>query len=230
MKNTLFNRNAIKKVASALGELNEKVIYVGGAVVSLYINDTAADDVRPTKDVDIGIEIASLSELEELRQTLARKGFHQSHEDTVVCRFRFEDIKVDVMSTQAIGWAPANIWFKKGFGQAVRYGIEDTIIRILPLPYFLASKFSAFYDRGGNDPRASHDFEDIVYLLNYSSNISYQVLNADEEVKTFIKDAFKRILTDALLQEAIICNLYHEDQMTRFKKITSKLQHITEAI
>ena len=66
--------------------------------------------------------------------------------------------------------------------------------------------------------------------VNYSSNISYQVLNADEEVKIFIKDAFKRILTDALLQEAIICNLYHEDQMTRFKKITSKLQHITEAI
>ncbi len=76
MKNTLINRKAIKKVASALGELNEKVIYVGGAVVSLYIDDTAADDVRPTKDVDISIKIASLGELEELRQTLAQKGFH----------------------------------------------------------------------------------------------------------------------------------------------------------
>jgi hypothetical protein len=53
MKNTTINLGIIKTIATALGELNEKVIYVGGAVVSLYINDPAADDVRPTKDVDI---------------------------------------------------------------------------------------------------------------------------------------------------------------------------------
>lgn len=39
MKNTLINRAIIKRIAVALGELNEKVIYVGGATVSLYIND-----------------------------------------------------------------------------------------------------------------------------------------------------------------------------------------------
>lgn len=44
MKNTLINRSIIKKVANALGELNEQVIYVGGATVTLYIDDPAADD------------------------------------------------------------------------------------------------------------------------------------------------------------------------------------------
>jgi hypothetical protein len=60
MKNTTINLGAIKKVALALNELNEKVVYVGGAVVSLYINDVAAADVRPTKDVDISMEIVSI--------------------------------------------------------------------------------------------------------------------------------------------------------------------------
>ena len=60
MKNTLINRIATEKIAHALGELNEKVVYVGGAVVSLYIDDPSADDVRPTKDIDISLEIASV--------------------------------------------------------------------------------------------------------------------------------------------------------------------------
>ena len=64
MKNTIINRKVITKIALALGELNERVVYVGGAVVSLYANDPLADDVRPTGDLDISMEIASLSELE----------------------------------------------------------------------------------------------------------------------------------------------------------------------
>ncbi len=68
MKNTTINLGVIRRIAQGLGSLNEKVVYVGGAVVSLYINDPAADDVRPTKDVDIFLQIASLGELEDLRQ------------------------------------------------------------------------------------------------------------------------------------------------------------------
>ena len=85
LKNTHINREATKIIARALGELNERVVYVGGAVVSLYINDPAADDVRPTKDIDISLEIASIGELEKLRTLLTEKGFVQSHEDQVIC-------------------------------------------------------------------------------------------------------------------------------------------------
>ena len=60
MKNTTINLGVVKKIARALGEINDRVAYVGGAVVSLYINDPAADDIRPTKDIDISLEILSL--------------------------------------------------------------------------------------------------------------------------------------------------------------------------
>lgn len=108
LKNTLINRLATRKIAQALGGLNEQVVYVGGAVVSLYIDDPSAEDVRPTKDLDISLEIASLGALEALRASLLEKGFYQSPEDDVICRFRYEDIKVDVMGTEPVGWAPAN--------------------------------------------------------------------------------------------------------------------------
>ena len=65
MKNTLINKQAIKIIAGALGELNAQVVFVGGAVVSLYIDDTSAEDVRPTKDIDISLKIASSSALKK---------------------------------------------------------------------------------------------------------------------------------------------------------------------
>ena len=101
---------SIEKVAFALGELNKEVVFVGGAVVSLYVTDTFADEFRPTKDIDITFRIVSFAKLERLREELVSKGFKQNIFEDVICRFQFEDILVDVMSTQPIAWAPANRW------------------------------------------------------------------------------------------------------------------------
>ena len=136
----------ITKVARALGDLNEQVVYVGGAVVSLYVSDPAAPDVRPTDDVDIILEITSVGKLEALRDDLRKKGFKQSSDDDVLCRFRCEGIKVDVMATQKVSWAPANPWFKPGFKELETRTVNDLSIQILSLPYYLATKLTAFRD------------------------------------------------------------------------------------
>ena len=228
MKNTIINRKVVLKVAQALGALNKKVVYVGGAVISMYIDDPAAEDVRPTKDIDIVLEIASLGELEELRQTLVDKGFSQTHEDDVICRFRYEDLKVDVMSTRAIGWAPANPWFARGFTLSQSIDLDGITIRVMPLPFFLASKFSAFESRGGIDPRTSYDFEDIVYILNYRTNIKEEILNSEEDVKTYLISCFNRVLSEPALQEAVVAHLYYEHQQQRHSRIMSSLKSIVE--
>lgn len=139
MKNVKINKSVIKRVARALQDLNEHVIYVGGATVGLYMDDSAAEDVRPTNDVDISLSIASHGELERIREELIKKGFIQTAEDSVICRFRYEDIRVDVMNTKAIGWAPANPWFAPGFAHRESVTIDDQIIYILPLSYFLCT-------------------------------------------------------------------------------------------
>lgn len=230
LKNTQINRYATRKIALALGELNEKVVYVGGAVVSLYIDDTSAEDVRPTKDIDIALEIITLGELENLRQLLNQKKFYQTAEDNVICRFRFEEIIIDVMATRPIGWAPANPWFEAGIASALAINIDDVTIKILSLPYYLATKFSAFFDRGSKDPRTSHDFEDIVYLLNYTSYLKTAILNADKDVQAYLKHAFLEIIDSSILQEAVIGNLFYENQMARFNIILNRLKEITNCL
>lgn len=185
MKNTLINKKAVKTIATALGELNARVVFVGGTVVSLYIDDTAADDVRPPKDVDISLHIATFSELEKIRLLLTEKGFFQTSEDNVIYRFRFQDIKVDVMSTKAVGWTPASRWFEPGFQHLQTVHLDEMEVKILSLPWFLAAKFDAFYSRGFKDPRTSHDFEDIVYLLNYTTNLEKIIMEADTDVQLY---------------------------------------------
>jgi predicted nucleotidyltransferase len=226
MRNTIIQSRTIEKVAIALGELNEKVAFVGGAVVSLYANDLAAEDVRPTKDIDITLRIASLGQLEILREQLVAKGFNQYADEPVICRFRYEDILVDVMSTYPVGWAPANRWFLPGFAHLISKKIGNTPIQLLSLPYFLATKFEAHTDRGSSDPRTSKDFEDIVYLLDYVSDIERQILIAPIEVQTYLKAEFVAILSDSVSQEAIMAQLPYLIQMERFKVIMERVSNI----
>ena len=226
LKNTLINRAATKKVAKALGDLNDEVVYVGGAMVSLYIDDPAAEDIRPTKDLDLTFQITSFAQLEELRERLIAKGFTQNAEDTVNCRFRFEDLKVDVMSTQSVGWAPSNPWFAKGFEKAVTIALDQLTIKVLPLPYFLATKMEAFFDRGIKDVYTSHDLEDIAYLFNYTTDIDEQILASDKEVKQFLIEKLNAFKNDNTILTAIRGSLYYEQADERMEVILQRFQNV----
>jgi predicted nucleotidyltransferase len=226
LSNSEFNREVIRKISLALGELNERVIFVGGVTLGLYVDDPAAEDVRATKDVDITVEIASLGELESIRQELVKKGFTQSPEDNVICRFRYDNIKVDLMSTKEVGWAPANPWFSQGFTQKETVQLGDQSIQLLPLPYFIASKFSAHAGRGGKDPRTSHDFEDIVYVIDNRSDIIEQIKKAPIGVKPYLNEQLGNILNDDSLQEAIFGNLAYDTRKARYARIIQCIQEI----
>lgn len=220
-----YHKELIAKVARALGDLNKEAVYVGGSVVSLYVDDPAAPDVRPTDDIDITLEITSLGKLETLRQQLAKKGFRQSSEDDVLCRFRYDEIKVDVMATRQVGWAPANPWFEPGFDHLQKIDIDGMPIRILSLPYFLASKITAFKGRG-KDPRTSHDLEDVTYVLDNKIDLVDEVTNAPEDVLDFLANEFTQMLDNAKIKEAIRANLEYSIQAERFAMIEDKLQKI----
>ena len=228
LKNTLINRAATKKVAKALGDLNDKVVYVGGAMVSLYIDDNAAEDIRPTKDLDLTFQLASFAELEELRVQLIEKGFTQNAEDTVNCRFRYEDLKVDIMSTHSVGWAPSNPWFAKGFEKAITKTLDEVTIKVLPLPYFLATKIEAFFDRGIKDVYASHDLEDITYLFNYTTDIDEQILASEKEVKLFLIEKLNTFKKNSSILTAIRGSLYYSQADERMEIIQQRIQNITE--
>lgn len=73
----------IEIIAEGLDYLLSKVVFVGGAVTSLYYDDPAAQKIRPTKDVDFIIEIYSNSEYSQLEEELRKQGFGHDIEDVI---------------------------------------------------------------------------------------------------------------------------------------------------
>jgi hypothetical protein len=51
----------LERGAVALDDLVDEVVFVGGATIPLWITDPAAPPPRPTKDVDVIIEVATRS-------------------------------------------------------------------------------------------------------------------------------------------------------------------------
>ncbi len=225
LKNKTINLGIVKKVAKALGELNDQVAYVGGATVSLYADDPAADDVRPTKDIDIVLHILSFGQLTALQEKLGQKGIHPDPESKVICRFKYDDVLIDVMSIKEVGWAPSNVWFEPGFKNMETYTIDDeTTIRIFPVSYFLATKFEAHRDRGG-DPRTSKDFEDIVYVLDNRLGVVNDIRTAPNDVQTYLKVELQELL-NANSEEALSCHLSPFSQEDRLQILKEKINQI----
>lgn len=228
LKNITINLGIVKKVAKALDDLNDQVAYVGGATVSLYADDPAADDVRPTMDIDIVLHILSFSELTSIQEKLSQKGIYPDPESKIVCRFKYDDVLIDVMSIKEVGWAPSNIWFEPGFKNLIPFQVEDITIQIFPVSYFLATKFAAFHDRGG-DPRTSKDFEDIVYVLDNRLNLVEEILGAPEDVRSYL--AFElHELQQADKAEAIQAHLSPLANEDRYGMIQDKIRQIVNGL
>lgn len=219
------------EVSDALGDLLNEVVFVGGAVVGLYVDDPAAPSVRPTKDVDIVIEVLSASALESLREVLRARGFKQSPQDTVICRFRLAGILVDVLSTKAVGWAPSNRWFAPGYTKLIQKEVSGHAINLLPLPYFLATKLEAFKDRGRGDVRLSHDLEDVVYVLDNNSTWAEEIIAIDDSLlQDYLLIHFESMEKDTAIKEAVLGHLGYSGSQARYQKILNKFISIKEKL
>ena len=202
-----INITRIKAVSNALGELKEKVVFVGGATVSLYA-DRMAEEVRPTDDVDILVELWSRGEFLLFEEQLRKRGFKNDRESKFVGRYLLPGIIVDVMSTDENILGFSNRWYADGLKTSVTCNIDEMhSVRIFSSPLFIASKLEAFKNRGENDGRTSSDFEDIVYVLENRRSIWEEMITADTAVKTYLKDEFKIMLANPYIVEWIDCHV-----------------------
>lgn len=191
----------IKAVANALSHLKDKVVFVGGATISLY-PDRPVFEVRPTNDVDVIIEILNYAARIELEEKLRSIGFSHDMESGIICRYKIQGIIVDIMPTNDPSIGFTNIWYQKGFDQAVNYEIDErNTIKILSAPYFIATKLEAHKGRGKNDGRTSHDFEDIIYVLENREAIWKEMNNSNESVKEYLRSEFLILLNNPDLFE-----------------------------
>jgi len=204
------NLKRLQKVASGLGDLNECVVYVGGAVAELYVSDPAATDIRPTMDVDCVVELASYKGFNELSELLRKKGFQNDQTPGApICRWIYQGETVDIMpdDEDIIGFS--NKWYHPAIANKESRTLSDgTVIYVFPVTYYVATKFEALAGRGGNDLRTSHDFEDIIYILNSCPDFIERFKNeADEALKQYLKEKMKALIVRPNIMEEIECAL-----------------------
>jgi len=197
------NITRIKAVYNALGPLKDKVVFVGGATISLY-RERDWPEVRITEDVDVVIEILQYGSYAALEEQLRSIGFVNDQASGVICRFKYGQTIADIMPTEGKVLGFSNRWYPGGFKSAIEYIIDPQhTIKIFSAPYFLAAKLDAFLDRGHGDGRTSSDFEDIVFLLEHRSAIWKECEAAPPEVRTYLKTEFRKLLDTLFLEEWI---------------------------
>ncbi len=226
-KHQIVNLKLIEKVALALGEINNEVIYIGGAVVSLYCTDNGAELPRPTRDIDISVQISSYSQMDRLRKNLAIKKIFPAITEKVMYRYSYEGILIDFIPFEETPLGPTNSWLKPGFKKAYSIHIGETEIKILPVSIFLATKWEAFKSRG-NDPRTSPDFEDIIYVIDNNLELLVDIENADKKVQDFLISMSNEILHHPSLNEIIECHINPLTMEERRRIIIEKLSRILD--
>jgi hypothetical protein len=92
------NIEMIQEVSKALQYLNKEIVFIGGSTVALYFNPDTADEIRPTDDVDIIIEIFSAAKYSVLSEKLlALKFTPDQSKNAPICRWKYLGIIVDIM-------------------------------------------------------------------------------------------------------------------------------------
>ena len=192
MKQHSIHIKMIKQVAQGLGPLRPKVVFLGGSATGFHITDKAEPEIRATKDVDIIVEVASRVEYHQLEKTLRGLGFSQKmQQDDPICRWYINDVMVDVMPTDEYILGFSNRWYLPAIRNSVTIELERKLeIQIATAPYFLGTKLDAFFGRGREDYLASHDMEDIIYLINGRVEILEDIKNSEPDLKDFIIKSF----------------------------------------
>ena len=122
----------------------------------------------------------------------------------------------------------SNIWYKPGFKYLRQIELPEGIkINVLPSPYFLATKLEAFKDRGQNDFYGSHDFEDIIYLIDNRTTIVEEILAADDDVRQYIKTELTTIKRHKQADEILAMHIHPLIREQRFKMFMEKIEMIT---
>lgn len=199
-----INITRIKAVHNALASLQDRVVFVGGATVSLYA-DSKSEELRPTEDIDIVVEIWSRKDFYEVDEQLRKLGFINDQTSGIICRYNIDGLIVDVMPTNDDILGFTNRWYQPGFQHAIDYVLGKERIKIFNAPYFLASKLEAFNERGNKDGRTSKDFEDIVFILQNRSAIWKEIAESEREVFEYLRGSFIELMKNQNFEEWVDC-------------------------
>jgi predicted nucleotidyltransferase len=223
----------VELVAHAIGTLCEELVFVGGCAAGLLITDEAAAPVRVTYDVDLVVEVTALSGYHRMEKQFAKLGFTRDMaSDAPICRWRYQNLEVDLMPTDSAILGFANQWYPLVVATAETMTLPSGArIRLITAPAFIATKFEAFNDRGNGDVLGSHDLEDIINVIDGRIAILDEIANAAPPLCAYLGDQFRKLLSlpnfidylpgmlfpDASLAERVVLLQTHLQVLTKLR-------------
>jgi hypothetical protein len=222
----------IQIVATALGDLKAHVVFVGGSVTELYADNPENSDIRPTVDIDciVNLHISTYAGYSKLEEQLRNLGFQDdTSANAPICRKIYKGIIVDFMPVNPDILGFSNIWYKGGIINKTEITLPDgTSIFILPAEYYLATKLEAMHSRGGKDIRGSHDWEDIVYVLDNCSRFLNNFWQCnDTELVEYLKFNFINLLNNNNIREIVSSALSYGAEEEHIEKILQIMRDIS---
>lgn len=198
------NIGALRAVADRLDRLGLAYAFVGGSIVNFLMDVPELAPARPTDDVDVIIEVVTSERYSDVEEKLRGLGFsHDMRPGAPRCRWTLGQLAVDIMPTEETGLGLNTTWFSEALSSAVDVEIAHTRLRLISPVAFLATKYTAFVDRGGGDFYASHDLEDFITVIDGRDAISSEVEAAPAALRGFVSESVRRLLENARFQEAL---------------------------
>jgi predicted nucleotidyltransferase len=191
----------IARVAEALGDLRDRVVFIGGAIAPLLQTHPPFPRARPTKDVDAVAATTSYRDIEALDQALRARDFRTppapstaenagGRRQTHVHKWLAPGgIEFDLVPSGAHLGGSGSLWDQYALELAETVDIRKGLsIKHADAPTFLAMKWAAHHDRGKDDPVNSTDLEDILALIASRPTIIDELQRSPPELSQYVRD------------------------------------------
>lgn len=196
----------LERAAQALEPVLDEVVFLGGASIVLWITDPAAPAPRPTKDVDVVVEVTSRTSFHDFEERLRSLGFKEDQQEGIICRWRHrdDDLILDAMPADAAILAFENRWQGASIPHAVECVLPSGVrFRAAPPTYLLATKIEAFNGRGGEDFLGSRDFGDIIALIDGREELPGEVRGSEPDLRAYLAGELKRLSAHPRFREGV---------------------------
>jgi hypothetical protein len=195
---------ALRVVATHLDAAGLNYAFTGGSVVNLLLDAPDLSPARPTKDVDVIVELVSGRRYSDVEEVLRKGGFnHDDSEGAPICRWRLGLLVVDIMPTDG-GLIGLNTkWFREALETAkiVEYAHER--LRVVSPIGLLVTKYLTFTERGEGDYYASHDLEDFLTVVDGRSHIVEEIGQARSDLRAYLVLACRALSAEGEFIEAL---------------------------
>lgn len=190
------NLEILYPIIRSLDDLCNSMVFVGGCATGLLLTSERSELIRPTRDVDVIVQVTTLGDYHAIEKQVAEKGFkHDISDDAPICRWLKDDIMLDLMPSEPGILSFHNRWYPLAVETAEKVRLPNkSIINLISAPTFIATKLEAFLGRGKNDFLASHDLEDLITVIDGREELLDEIKAGNSDLKISIANEIDSLL------------------------------------